>query len=96
MAECTWSDKSRNDLLYLRLEPQNNAKSWFDQPGFCCIFFTILYTTKTIAKASFDRKLNSMSDIEQRVKKIISEQLGVKEEEVTNSASFVEDLGADS
>ena len=36
-----------------------------------------------------------MSDIEQRVKKIISEQLGVKEEEVTNSASFVEDLGAD-
>lgn len=32
-----------------------------------------------------------MSDIEQRVKKIISEQLGVKEEEVTNSASFVED-----
>jgi acyl carrier protein len=95
-AECTWSDKSRNDLLYLRLEPQNNAKSWFDQPGFCCIFFTILYTTKTIAKASFDRKLNSMSDIEQRVKKIISEQLGVKEEEVTNSASFVEDLGADS
>jgi acyl carrier protein len=83
-------------LLYLRLKPQNNAKSWFDQPGFCCIFFTILYTTKTIAKASFDRKLNSMSDIEQRVKKIISEQLGVKEEEVTNSASFVEDLGADS
>jgi len=96
MAECTWFDKSRNHLLYLRLKPQNNAKSWFDQPGFCCIFFTILYTTKTIAKASFDRKLNSMSDIEQRVKKIISEQLGVKEEEVTNSASFVEDLGADS
>jgi len=96
MAECTWSDKSRNHLLYLRLKPQNNAKSWFNQPGFCCIFFTILYTTKTIAKASFDRKLNSMSDIEQRVKKIISEQLGVKEEEVTNSASFVEDLGADS
>jgi len=96
MVECTWSDKSRNDLLYLRLKPQNSAKSWFDQPGFCCIFFTILYTTKTIAKASFDRKLNSMSDIEQRVKKIISEQLGVKEEEVTNSASFVEDLGADS
>jgi acyl carrier protein len=96
MAECTWSDKSRNHLHYLRLKPQNNAKSWLDQPGFCCIFFTILYTTKTIAKASFDRKLNSMSDIEQRVKKIISEQLGVKEEEVTNSASFVEDLGADS
>ncbi|MEH1993134.1 acyl carrier protein [Nostoc sp.] len=35
-----------------------------------------------------------MSDIEQRVKKIIGEQLGVKQEEVVNSASFVEDLGA--
>ena len=37
-----------------------------------------------------------MSTIEERVKKIIVEQLGVKEDEVKNSASFVEDLGADS
>ena len=37
-----------------------------------------------------------MSNIEERVKKIIAEQLGVKEEEVTKEASFVEDLGADS
>ncbi|MFO1371790.1 MAG: acyl carrier protein [Candidatus Competibacteraceae bacterium] len=37
-----------------------------------------------------------MSNIEARVKKIIIEQLGVKEELVTNEASFVEDLGADS
>ena len=37
-----------------------------------------------------------MSSIEERVKKIVIEQLGVKEEEVTNSASFVDDLGADS
>ena len=37
-----------------------------------------------------------MSTIEERVKKIVAEQLGVKAEEVTNSASFVEDLGADS
>ncbi len=36
-----------------------------------------------------------MSTIEERVKKIIGEQLGVKQEEVTNNASFVED-GADS
>ena len=34
--------------------------------------------------------------IEERVKKIIVEQLGVKEEEVKPEASFVEDLGADS
>jgi acyl carrier protein len=37
-----------------------------------------------------------MSTIEERVKKIVAEQLGVKEEEVTSDASFVEDLGADS
>ena len=37
-----------------------------------------------------------MSSIEERVKKIVCEQLGVKEDEVKPSASFVEDLGADS
>ena len=37
-----------------------------------------------------------MSNIEERVKKIVVEQLGVKEEEVTANASFVDDLGADS
>ena len=34
--------------------------------------------------------------IEERVKKIVVEQLGVKEEEVVSGASFVDDLGADS
>lgn len=37
-----------------------------------------------------------MSSIEERVRKIVSEQLGVKEEGISNEASFVEDLGADS
>ena len=37
-----------------------------------------------------------MSSIEERVKKIVCEQLGVKEEDVKASSSFVEDLGADS
>ncbi|AJR09272.1 acyl carrier protein [Photobacterium sp. BZF1] len=37
-----------------------------------------------------------MSNIEERVKKIIVEQLGVDEAEVKNEASFVDDLGADS
>ncbi len=37
-----------------------------------------------------------MSSIEERVKKIVMEQLGVKEEEVVSEASFVDDLGADS
>jgi acyl carrier protein len=37
-----------------------------------------------------------MSDTVNKVKSIIAEQLGVKSEEVTPEASFVEDLGADS
>ena len=34
--------------------------------------------------------------VDERVKKIIAEQLGLEEEDVTPEASFVEDLGADS
>lgn len=37
-----------------------------------------------------------MSDILQRVKKIVAEHLGTEETKVTESASFVDDLGADS
>jgi acyl carrier protein len=37
-----------------------------------------------------------MSSIEERVQKIIVEQLGVKPEDVKPAANFVEDLGADS
>jgi acyl carrier protein len=37
-----------------------------------------------------------MSDIADRVKKIVMEHLGVDEEKVTDSASFIDDLGADS
>ncbi len=37
-----------------------------------------------------------MSTIEERVRKVVVEQLGVAEEQVTPEASFVDDLGADS
>jgi acyl carrier protein len=37
-----------------------------------------------------------MSTIEERVRKIVVEQLGVKEDEVSPESSFVDDLGADS
>ncbi|MCK4494579.1 MAG: acyl carrier protein [Methylococcales bacterium] len=37
-----------------------------------------------------------MSDIQEKVIKIVSEQLGVKTEEVSSDSSFVDDLGADS
>ena len=38
----------------------------------------------------------SMSDLEVKVKDIIAEELGVEKEKLTNEASFMEDLGADS
>lgn len=37
-----------------------------------------------------------MDNIEQRVRKIVAEQLGVNETEIKNESSFVDDLGADS
>ena len=37
-----------------------------------------------------------MSDVSERVKKIVVEHLGVEEAKVTENASFIDDLGADS
>ncbi|MGV6826475.1 MAG: acyl carrier protein [bacterium] len=37
-----------------------------------------------------------MSSVEERVKKIVVEQLGASEDDVTMEASFIDDLGADS
>jgi acyl carrier protein len=42
------------------------------------------------------RREASMASVEEKVKQIIVEQLGVDESEVTATASFVDDLGADS
>jgi acyl carrier protein len=41
-------------------------------------------------------EVTRMSAIEKRVKEIVAEQLGVDEAQVTNEASFMDDLGADS
>src|SRR3990167_2747993 len=51
------------------------------------------------AKGRYDQFLEEkapMSSVEERVKKIVVEQLGVNENDVKSSASFVDDLGADS
>ena len=37
-----------------------------------------------------------MSDVSERVKKVVIEHLGVDEAKVTDNASFIDDLGADS
>ena len=53
------------------------------------------YTTRNLKICTFS-KGNKMSNIEERVKKITVEQLGVSEAEVKIDSSFVDDLGADS
>jgi acyl carrier protein len=47
-------------------------------------------------QAEPQREEQKMENIEQRVKKIIAEQLGVNEAEIKIESSFVDDLGADS
>ncbi|ABY70405.1 acyl carrier protein [Actinobacillus pleuropneumoniae serovar 3 str. JL03] len=57
------------------------------------VFFSLHYLTLAFRRIS--HRKNKMS-IEERVKKIIVDQLGVKAEDVKPEASFIEDLGADS
>jgi acyl carrier protein len=45
---------------------------------------------------NFNLNIKKMSEIAAKVKSIIVEKLGVEESEVTNEASFTNDLGADS
>lgn len=40
--------------------------------------------------------MNDMSELEEKVKNIIVEELGVERDKLTNEASFMDDLGADS
>lgn len=60
--------------------------------------FSIQYLPcpERVSKKILQRGSNYMSSIEERVKKIIVEQLGVSEDDVKEDASFVDDLGADS
>jgi acyl carrier protein len=52
--------------------------------------------TEKDREGNLEEDNDKMSNVEQQVKAIVAEQLGVKAEQVTNAASFVDDLGADS
>jgi acyl carrier protein len=49
-----------------------------------------------VAGAKFERGSKQMSDVAERVKKIVVEHLGVEPEKVVDKANFIDDLGADS
>lgn len=53
---------------------------------------TVIFNLGTLKKTGG----NEMSQIAEKVKKIIREQLDVEESQITDEASFIEDLGADS
>lgn len=57
-----------------------------------CSYFDLVELNITSLKWSGQ----TMSDIQERVIKMVAEQLGVKEDDVKTTSSFVEDLGADS
>jgi acyl carrier protein len=52
--------------------------------------------TEQSRSAARNRGIERMSDVAERVKKIVVEHLGVDEAKVTENASFIDDLGADS
>lgn len=51
---------------------------------------------KAVPISNTTEGLENMSDITERVKKIVVEHLGVDAAKVTDNASFIDDLGADS
>jgi len=55
----------------------------------------ILFNLANLAPWRLDTEVEKM-EIAEKVKTIVTEQLGVDSEEVTEEASFIEDLGADS
>ena len=75
---------------------ENSMFLRFDlSPEILQIFYKYIHYLTYRNERKLKHRKKQMS-IEERVKKIIVEQLGVKEEDVKSEASFVEDLGADS
>ena len=67
-------------------------------PNICstCKMFATLQRERNEIIRLLTKKIKVMSEIQERVKAIIVDKLGVEESEVTMEASFTNDLGADS
>src|SRR6266404_2136336 len=83
------------------LKSPSTSRSRMNRPNPSRRCRTRSITFKTIPRRGSNntpsfRKAQSMAGVEDKVKQIIVEQLGVDEGEVTSNASFVDDLGADS
>lgn len=87
MAECTWT--KRASLRVASCEGVTDLIE-FDESVAAAAF------AQRVSISTENSKGESMDNIEQRVRKIVAEQLGVNEADVKNESSFVNDLGADS
>jgi acyl carrier protein len=58
--------------------------------------FTVQIQKTKVQRTAYNHRRIPMADVDAKVKKIISEQLGVPEGDVKPESSFVNDLGADS
>ena len=59
-----------------------------------CIYLTIFINN--LLRIKYIRKEFMSDDVKSKIKKIVADHLGIEEEKVTEEASFIDDLGADS
>jgi acyl carrier protein len=88
MAACTWRDRcdgTPGRRCAISGDPGDAGRAW-----------GILVKSVGSENNRTPRGRSRMENVEQRVKKIVAEQLGVNEAEIKNESSFVDDLGADS
>jgi acyl carrier protein len=69
---------------------------WFRVGGACVDFWSGLGSIKGGPQGAASVGTNKMSDVAERVKKIVVEHLGVEADKVVDNANFIDDLGADS
>src|SRR5882762_4457477 len=78
-----WARAINGPLATVLITPSFTAKLATRGPG-------------VVDRAQFKLEVQTMSDIGERVKKIVVEHLGVEPDKVIEGASFIDDLGADS
>ena len=81
--------------LVSQMQYSDTPKSWAYVPPFGA-FNLGVSLKKTQGISPEKREEFDMSDVADRVRKIVVEHLGVEEDKVVEAASFIDDLGADS
>ena len=83
-------------FLYINRYSDTLCSFTVSKMNYIVMEYLFVFTSKSIFLQLYKLNFTIMSDVATRVKKIIVDKLGVDEAEVTNEASFTNDLGADS